>query len=73
MRREEKESIKIRKRSIQKGFRERLGLIVDQPKQSFGSSNDGNTDRRFFENSEIWITGITDVNEKLIKRFHAIL
>lgn len=69
---DDKESVQTRKENIQKGFRLRLGLIVDQPKPAFGSSNDGNTARRFFENSTT-SASITGVNEDLIKRFHVIL
>ena len=49
-----------------------LGLIVDQPKPGFGSSNDGNTARRFLKNASI-SAAITGVDEALIKRFHVIL
>lgn len=68
----DKENVKNRKASIQKGFRIRSGLIVDQPKPGFGSSNDGNTARRFFEDSTT-SASITGVDEDLIKRFHIIL
>ena len=55
----EKLSVKLRKQLIQSKFREKLSLIVGQPKVGFGSSNDRNTARRAFENSEIFseITG----------------
>lgn len=69
---EDKESVKLRKKNIQTGFRIQLGLIIDQPKQGFGSTNDGNTARRFFENAEI-SASITGFNLELIKRFHVIL
>jgi len=49
-----------------------MGLIVDQPKPGFGSTNDGNTTRRFFENSST-SASITGVDEDFIKRFHVIL
>lgn len=39
---EDKKEIKNRKRIIQKGFRQQLGLIIHQPKPGFGSMNDGN-------------------------------
>ncbi|XP_043471258.1 uncharacterized protein LOC122504283 [Leptopilina heterotoma] len=68
----DQESISIRKANIQKGFREQLGLLIDQPKQGFGNTNDGNTARSFFQNSTISAT-ITGINETLIKRFHVIL
>lgn len=68
----EKESVKERKKNIQVGFRTSLGLIIDQPKQGFGSCNDGNTARRFFENSEM-SASITGINIEVIERFHIIL
>lgn len=69
---ENKKDIEMRKTNVQKGFCQQLGLLIDQPKQGYGNTNDGNTARRFFENSEIsaLITGI-DLN--LINRFHVIL
>ena len=69
---EDKENVARRKRNIQQGFRDRLGLNVDQPKQGYGSLNDGNTAWRFFENSEI-SASIMGINEELIKRFHIVL
>jgi hypothetical protein len=35
------------KARIQREFKEKMGLIVDKPKPGFGSTNDGNTARRF--------------------------
>lgn len=61
-----------RKKHIQKEFYEKLGLIVDKPKPNYGSSNDGNTARRFFQNYEI-SSDITGINKNLIKRFYHIL
>jgi len=69
---EDKEKTENRKKVIQKGFRQQLGLIVDQPKHGFGSTNDGNTAQRFFENSFI-SASITGVDEDLIKKFYVIL
>lgn len=46
-------------------------LLVHIPKP-YGSTNDGNTVRRFFENPATSAT-ITGIDEKLIKRFHVIL
>lgn len=68
----EKEIVKSRKLATQDAFRKKLGLIVDKPKQAFGSSNDGNTARRFFANASI-SSNITNVDEQLIQRFHVIL
>lgn len=61
-----------RKQHIQKQFKDKLGLLVDFVKQGWGSSNDGNTARRFFKNDEI-SAEITDIDRTLIKRFHIIL
>jgi len=68
----EKKLVSQRKTEIKKGFKSELGLIVDRPKPGYGSTNDGNTARRFFENSAI-STLITGLNERIIKRFHIIL
>lgn len=66
------EKIDKKKRDVQEQFRSQLGLVVDRPKPGFGSSNDGNTARRFFENSAV-SAKITGVDESLIHRFHVIL
>ena len=71
-REEDKKNVKIRKEEIQTQFRIKLGLIVDRAKPGYGSSNDGNTARRFFQNAAI-SAEITGVDEKLIHRFHIIL
>ena len=47
-------------------------MIVDQPKQGFGNTNDGNTARRAYENSEIF-ANITGVDEEVIIRLRTIL
>ncbi len=49
-------------------FKEVMGLRVDFVKQGSGTSNDGNTARRFFENPEV-TASITLVDETLINRF----
>ena len=71
-REEDKKNVKIRKEEMQTQFRRKLGLIVDQPKPGYGSSNDGNTARRFFQNAAI-SAEITVVDENLILQFHVIL
>lgn len=60
------------KKRIQDEFKSELGLLIDVVKQGAGTTNDGNTARRFFSNPEITarVTGI-DVN--VIQRFHVIL
>jgi hypothetical protein len=48
-------------------LRQKLGILVDQPKPEFGSTNDGNTARIFACNPEVraQITGINkELNQK---------
>ncbi|CAG9760196.1 unnamed protein product [Ceutorhynchus assimilis] len=68
----EKETIKQRKIQIQHNFRNQMGLIVDIPKPGFGSTNDGNTSRRFFADPEA-AAEITGIDFNLIYRFKVIL
>ncbi|XP_037037553.1 uncharacterized protein LOC119075260 [Bradysia coprophila] len=56
------------KARIQKGFKEEMGLSVDFVRQGSGTSNDGNTARRFFANPDV-TARITQVDEVIIKRF----
>lgn len=49
-----------------------MGLIVDRPKPGFGSTNDGNTARRFFTNAEK-SADITGLDKNIISRFGIIL
>lgn len=69
---EEKKIVEDTKKNIQRKFKDELGLIVDVPKQGFGTSNDGNTARRFFSDAET-ASRITGVDIELIKRFKVIL
>lgn len=65
------ETMKIRKMEMQKRFRTEMGLIVDtdRPKPGgSGTSNDGNTARRFFANIEL-AASITGVDAEIIRRF----
>lgn len=49
-----------------------MGLVVDQPKQGGGNSNDGNTARKFF--AELTKSAdITGIEMEIIKRFANIL
>lgn len=63
-----KKIVKTRKEDIQTQFKIKLGLIVDRPKPGYGSSNDGNTARRFFENAAT-SAEITGVDENMIHRY----
>lgn len=60
------------KSNIQQKFKKDMGLIVDKPKPGFGSTNDGNTARRFFEKPEL-SGAITGLNVSLIKKLSIIL
>lgn len=68
----EKTSVSQRKMQIQKRFKSEMGLIIDQPKPGFGSTNDGNTARTFFKNSQK-SAEITGLDETLIKKFSVFL
>jgi len=60
------------KKRIQEEFKSRLGLIIDKTKPGYGTTNDGNTARRFFSNSDI-SSQITGVDKDLIQKFYLIL
>lgn len=60
------------KKKIQNEFKKRTGLIIDQVKTGFGNTNDGNTARRFFSNSDV-ASEITGINKELIVNFGTIL
>lgn len=60
------------KKRIQNEFQEKLGLKIDHVKQGTGTTNDGNTSRRFFENHEI-TAEITKIDTDLIRRLATIL
>lgn len=62
-----------RKNQVRNKFRSEMGLIVDMPKiGGSGTSNDGNTARRFFNNAGL-ASEITGVDEELILRCAALL
>jgi hypothetical protein len=67
-----KSQVEQNKHRIQEEFKEKLSLIIDQPKPGFGNTNNGNVARKFFQNYEI-SAEITKVNEDLIRRFYIIL
>lgn len=67
-----KASVEQRSNEIKKSFKEKLGLIIDKPKPGYGSTNDGNTARRFFQNPQL-SAEITGLNEDLIKNFSFLL
>ena len=67
-----KELVDEQKTYIQNLYKTEMNLIVDQPKQVSGNSNDGNLARAFF-NNEIKASEITGIDLELIKRFHVVL
>lgn len=60
------------KKRIQMEIRDKMGLRVDYVEAGTGTSNNGNTSRRFFSNPSI-IAQITGVDEEIIQRFRIIL
>lgn len=61
-----------RKLEIQEAFKKDCGLLIDVVKQGAGTTNDGNTARRFFRDPES-TARITGISRDLIERFHVIL
>lgn len=57
---------------IREKLRMEMGLLVDIPKPGFGTTNDGNTARRFFHQPTL-ASSITGIDEDLIQRFSIIL
>lgn len=68
---ENKKLKEARKAQIQAEFR-KVGLQIDVVKQGYGTSNDGNTARRFFRDYEK-TASILGIDEDLIKHFTVIL
>lgn len=64
---EDKAQVKQQKERIQTKFYEKMGLVVDRPKQGGGNTNDadGNTARKFFDNPDI-VAEITSLDANLI-------
>lgn len=61
-----------RKKTIQREFRQKLGLLIDVVKQGVGSTNDGNTARKFFEKPSV-TAEITGLDEQIIRKFAVLL
>ena len=53
-------------------FKQHLGINVDKPAQGAGTTNCGNTARRFFETPEL-VSQVIGVDKELISRFGVIL
>lgn len=56
-----KTTVTKEKERIQSALHSELGIRVDAPKQGYGSTNDGNTARIFFDNLEV-VSRITSKN-----------
>lgn len=65
-------AMETKKKQIQSKFRQQMGLIIDRVKQGSGTSNDGNTARRFFGFPEK-TAAITALDEQLVRRIGVIL
>lgn len=63
---------KGRKQKIQDDFKEQLNLLIDIPLPGGGTSNTGNTARKFFREFAI-SSQITGIPEFLIERYHTII
>ncbi|KAK4876302.1 hypothetical protein RN001_012724 [Aquatica leii] len=62
-----KEIINMNKKRIQADYKSKMGLLVDKPKPAYGTTNDGNTTRKFFSNP-VLSSEITGTEKELI--FH---
>lgn len=69
---EQKELRNRRKIEIQNEFRKKTGLLIDIVKQGKGTTNTGNTARRFFRDPSL-TAQITGLNVNLIARFGVLL
>lgn len=67
-----KAKILKRKKMIQDMFWEEQGLIVDMPTTGFGSSNTGNTARRFFTNCS-HSASILNISTDIVYKFGVVL
>lgn len=69
MTKEEKEKEEAAKKRIQAEFKKELGILVDMPKQGFGSTNDGNTARTLFRAFEI-SARILQIDSRIVEGLH---
>lgn len=64
----EKKHKQEKKEYLQSQLKRRMGLYIDCIKQRSGLSNDGNTCRQFFSNSEL-STEITNVSYQILTKY----
>lgn len=67
-----KHSVDERKKKIQDRFRKETGLLVDVVKQGSGTTNNGNSARRFFQDPEK-TADITGLDVDLVRRIGVVL
>lgn len=63
---------KAKKDATQQEFKEQTGILIDIVKQGYGTTNDGNTARRFFQDFRT-TSEITKIDLELIKRLYVVL
>ena len=63
--------ITVTKSSASVMLQELLSHIIDVQRQGYGTTNNGNTARRFFQNTKI-SASITGIDKDFIQRFHTI-
>lgn len=68
----DKQIVQHRKEEVRSRLRSEMGLLIDIPKPGFGTTNDGNTARRFFLQSHL-VSPITGLNAELVQNFSVIL
>lgn len=64
--------LKQNKKKIQRELKLHLSISVDFVRQGYGTTNDGNTARRFFEEPEK-VAKILQIDANLIRKFGTIL
>lgn len=64
--------VEKKKQEIREKLRKELGILVDQPKPGYGSTNDGNTARKFFRDPSL-TSRLTGLDENFLRRFQTIL
>ncbi|CAH0402733.1 unnamed protein product [Chilo suppressalis] len=69
---EDKQKLNEKKKQIQEDFKSECGLLIHVVQQGAGTTNDGNTARRFFSNADT-SARITCLDKDLIERFHVVL
>jgi hypothetical protein len=69
---DEKKQVKERKQRLIETLKSEMSLLVDIPKPGFGTTNDGNTARKFFREYAL-SSSITGLNEDFLKRLYVIL